>query len=67
MQIHIDHVEKGLDDVTIYFTFVGDMTICKGKIGMSQKEYKASGNGEDLEYLVKCVLARELHHLVNGW
>jgi hypothetical protein len=76
MGIYINNVEysynqdsigdKSLDHVTIHFTFDGEkIKNLKGKIELSSGEYKASGNGKDLDYLVKCILARELHYLVN--
>ncbi|MCG6796364.1 hypothetical protein [Geobacillus sp. YHL] len=76
MGIYIDNVEysynqdsiedKSLDHVIIHFTYNGDQLECKGQVRLSPKEYEASGNGKDNEYLVKCILARELHYLVNG-
>jgi len=65
--INIEEVIYHNEGVTVHFTYKGDDIEFDGHIRLSPKEYKASGNGEDLEYLVKCVLARELHHLVNGY
>jgi hypothetical protein len=65
-ELFFDRTERELQNVVIKFTYCGDiLKDFKGQIELSGKEYKASGNGKDLDRLVESVLGSELQHMVN--
>ena len=65
--ITINSIKHGeyTDLVTISFSFAGDeITFTDGKLLLTNKEYQISSK-QGAVSLIKGVMARELHHLVN--
>jgi hypothetical protein len=57
-------LDEYMDEVVIRFTYEGDNVEFKGTMRLSPEEFLASREQGD-EYLVNCILQRELHWWIN--